>query len=151
MSARSGQQSRRQSAPGRASYVNPSQRVSDADRSEAADRLSKHYGDGRLDQAEFDRRLDQAMNATTRADLDGLFTDLPGGELPATSGPDEPGEPAVPDRRRRHQRSIGMLLAVIVIAVIVGQALHGLYLPWLLIAIPAFIWLRHTDSRRRRS
>src|ERR1700733_15523156 len=52
-------------------------RISDAERSEVADLLSKHYGDGRLDQAEFNERLDLAMKAKTYKDLSGLFADLP--------------------------------------------------------------------------
>jgi len=36
-------------------------RVSDAERNEVADRLSAHFADGRLDQAEFKERLDAAM------------------------------------------------------------------------------------------
>ena len=60
-----------------ASSASPSMRVSDAERAEVADRLSKHYGDGRLDQAEFNERLDQAMRAKTRQDLDGLSRPSP--------------------------------------------------------------------------
>ena len=52
-------------------------RASDAERTEVADRLSHHFADGRLDQPEFKARLDRAMGATTRGDLDGLFDDLP--------------------------------------------------------------------------
>ena len=40
-------------------------RVSDAERNEVAEELSKHYADGRLDAAEFKERLDQAMGAKT--------------------------------------------------------------------------------------
>ena len=52
-------------------------RASDAERAEVADRLSHHFADGRLDQPEFKARLDRAMGATTRGDLDGLCDDLP--------------------------------------------------------------------------
>ena len=67
-------------------------RASDAERADVADRLSRHYQDGRLDQAEFNERLDRAMNAKTRADFNGLFHDLP--DLP-----DLP-DPAAPPGRR---------------------------------------------------
>src|SRR5438477_10209188 len=60
----------------------PNIRVSHADRTEVADRLSKHYGDGRLDEEEFNERLDRAMKAKTQSDLVGLFDDLPEPELP---------------------------------------------------------------------
>lgn len=52
-------------------------RVSDAERAEVADRLSRHFADGRLDQAEFDERISRAMAAKTVGDLKGLFDDLP--------------------------------------------------------------------------
>ena len=54
-----------------ASHADPNMRVSDAERAEVADRLSKHYSDGRLDEAEFNERIDQAMRAKTHADLSG--------------------------------------------------------------------------------
>ena len=38
-----------------------SMRISDSERTEAADLLSKHYGDGRLDEGEFHQRLDQLV------------------------------------------------------------------------------------------
>jgi hypothetical protein len=59
-------------------------RVSDAERAEVADRLGRHFADGRLDQAEFDERVSRAMAAKTVADFQGLFNDLPNlpGDLP---------------------------------------------------------------------
>ena len=79
-------------------------RVSDAERAEVADRLSQHFGDGRLDEAEFHERVDRAMKAKTRADFAGLFDDLPGGDAFA-SGPTAPKpamapRPNFPARRR---------------------------------------------------
>jgi hypothetical protein len=79
-------------------------RVSDADRAQIADRLAKHYGDGRLDQAEFELRLDKAMRATTVADLSGLLSDLPGEHPGYQPGP-LPTEP----RSRRYQRRMRQL------------------------------------------
>ena len=67
--------------PDAARWMGPSPnstlRVSDAERNEVADRLSRHFADGRLDQAEFKERLDAAMSAKTQGDLAGLFDDLP--------------------------------------------------------------------------
>ena len=51
----------------------PQMRVSDAERHEIADILSKHFADGRLDDVEFNERLDKAMRAKTRGDLAGLL------------------------------------------------------------------------------
>jgi GntR family transcriptional regulator len=64
-------------------------RVSDAEREAATDRLAGHFAAGRLDLAEFYDRVGRAMSARTRADLSGLFADLP-----------ETGAPAVPELYR---------------------------------------------------
>jgi len=69
-------------------YTDQHIRVSDAERTEMADRLAAHFAEGRLNQAEFDERAAQAMNAKTRGDLSGLFDDLP-----------EPGPAGSPGRR----------------------------------------------------
>jgi hypothetical protein len=127
-------------------------RVSDADRAEAADWLSKHYGDGRLDQAEFNQRLDQAMRATTRADLDALFADLPGGEQ-APAQPKSPrphGRSGRIGRGGRSLRRVVFLFLVIVITIVVGHALSRPYIPWLWIVLLALIWWRHGPWPDRR-
>src|SRR2546430_13844185 len=62
-------------------------RVSDAERQAVADRLAEHFSSGRLDQAEFDERVGKAMSAKTRADLNGLFDDLPDTGAPAATDP----------------------------------------------------------------
>ena len=66
-------------------------RVSDAERQAVTDRLAEHFADGRLDQAEFDERVGRAMNAKTRADLNGLFDDLPETGAPAATDARGPG------------------------------------------------------------
>ena len=65
-------------------------RVSDAERAEVADRLGRHFADGRLDQAEFDDRVSRAMAAKTVGDLRGLFDDLPDlpGDIPDDNADD---------------------------------------------------------------
>jgi hypothetical protein len=139
-------------------------RVSDAERAEVADRLSQHYGDGRLDQEEFDKRLHQAMSATTQSDLSGLFADLPDDEQPdpkpagrQSAGAQSPGvgrpaaEPAA--TRRRPRRPLHRLLALVVlvvIAAVLGHALSQLFFPWLLIGVGAVLWLRFGPRHRRR-
>ncbi len=137
----------------RASSVDPQLRVSDAERADVADRLSKHYSDGRLDQAEFNERLDQAMKAKTRSDLNGLFADLPAAEDPGKEVRQRSAPP--PNRRPRH-RIIGLVL-IIVIAAVIGHALAlpfffwpplgGLF-PWLLIGLLVFLWWRSSSGRR---
>jgi hypothetical protein len=56
-------------------------RVSDAERQAAAESLGAAFRDGRLDPVEYDSRIARAYSAVTYADLDRLFSDLPG---PAT-------------------------------------------------------------------
>ncbi len=119
-------------------------RISDAERAEVADLLSRHYGDGRLDQAEFNQRLDQAMRAKTYADLGGLFADLPRTEEEAMEGPKF-------QSRRRHDRShLGTLLLTVVIVIIAATLVGHVVtftlgpLVWLVIlAAIVYAVLRH--------
>jgi len=150
-------------ARGSAGPANPQMRISDADRAEVADRLSKHYSDGRLDQAEFNERLDRAMNAKTQADLNGLFADLP-----ATDEPDKAAKAVrQPDQRPRNRRPVQRVIGLILITVVAifaaralmwpffglfGFAGHVLFVPvpWILIAIVAFVCWRIATRHRRR-
>lgn len=139
-----------------ASSVSPSMRVSDAERGEVADRLSKHYGDGRLDQAEFNERLDQAMRAKTRQDLNGLFTDLPDGEPAGNAVPGQPGQAphghpqyGHPQYGRAHHRVLFLVL-VIALTAAGGQALVRSYIPWFLIGLLVALWLRYGPWPDRR-
>jgi len=132
-------------------------RVSNAERTEVADRLAKHYGDGRLDEEEFNDRLDRAMKAKTQADLHGLFADLPDSPSPVV---EEPPHPLVPQRRRRGPlgRVVFIVLAVLLIsaawhAVTIpfwgfGFGMGGAFVPWLLIAIVAYLVWRSGWHRR---
>lgn len=64
-------------------------RVSQAERERVVEDLSDAFADGRLDQAEFDRRMHLAMTARTRGDLGPLLSDLRVSDTPtppATSG-----------------------------------------------------------------
>jgi len=72
-------------------------RASDQERDVAATRLQVAFGEGRLDDTEFDNRMRAALTAQTRADLAGLVHDLPAetpGPLPATTG-SQPGRLAM--------------------------------------------------------
>ncbi len=55
----------------------PAIRVSDQDRSDIMRQLCDAFGEGRLDQAEFEARTDRALAAVTHADLRTLTDDLP--------------------------------------------------------------------------
>ena len=76
-------------------------RVSDAERQAAADRLGAAMADGRLDMAEYDRRIALAYGAVTYGDLDQLFTDLPHPPYP------QPFLGAAPARYARPAGTVG--------------------------------------------
>ncbi|MDA8038817.1 MAG: DUF1707 domain-containing protein [Actinomycetota bacterium] len=109
-------------------------RVSDAERAEVADELSKHFGEGRLDEAELNERLSRAMSAKTRADLAGLLDDLP--------RPLAAAAPPVPVRSRS-TTWLGLLLVAFV-ALSVASAVSSWHLPLVLIFVAGLLlWRRH--------
>jgi hypothetical protein len=120
--------------PRRWGSADPNMRVSDAERTEMSDILSKHYADGRLDDSEFKIRLDKAMSAKTRADLSGLLGDLPTAHPEAT--------------RPRHAFSRRIwwafsAVAIVVLALSLMSALIPTHFPWTLaIIVFAVIWFR---------
>jgi Domain of unknown function (DUF1707) len=135
------------------SNADPNMRVSDAERAEVADRLSKHYSDGRLDETEFHERIDQAMRAKTHADLSGLLADLPAAEPPEAPKAGKPSGPSAPVPRprpvRRNHRVLELVL-IIVVTVIIWHALVHSIVPWLLIGVLAVLWLLYGPRSRRR-
>jgi hypothetical protein len=117
----------------------PNLRASDADREATADRLRQHHTDGRIDQEEFQERLDRCFAAKTVGELAELTRDLPDGTA----------------RRRAGGRAgfglfgclriipiVPIILAVVAIHLIVGVA-SGL---WIL--IPLFVLARFMFFRR---
>lgn len=137
-------------------------RVGDGERTAVAERLADHYADGRLDRLEFDDRLERALSAKTRADLDGLLAGLPGavpGPVPAI--PDRTGSgvtasrPGGPLRRRGARRSppVVVLVLIVLIAAAAGQEILRAAPLWPVIVLAAILWVRHhrrPESRRRR-
>ncbi len=158
----------------RASWPGSQMRVGDAERAAIADRLAKHFSDGRLDKAEFNERLDQAMRAKTMADLTGLLSDLPD---------DEAIQPQLPAAGRRHERKMRkvalererlrlkherrelrraerrgrahslrwvpvFVLAGIVAVTMLRTLTHSIG-AWLLVGLIGYLWLRRDDSSYR--
>jgi Domain of unknown function (DUF1707) len=105
-------------------------RISDAERAEVADLLSRHYGDGRLDQAEFNQRLDQAMKAKTYADLDGILVDLPRTDAEASEAPKATA------RRRHEHRHLRVLMLTVFIVIAAVTVAHTLV--W---SLSTWVWL----------
>ncbi len=122
-------------------YSDQHLRVSDAERQAVTDRLAEHFADGRLDQAEFDDRVGRAMSAKTRADLSGLFSDLP-----------ETGAPAVPEGpRRRHGHPILLLVLLVIVASAAAHALWWTAVPvlWLGVLVVAVLVATRSFGRSR--
>ncbi len=124
-------------------------RIGDTERREMADLLGKHYSDGRLDDVEFNERMERAMAAKTRGDLKGLLSDLPPLGLPVTM-------PTSPPRTRRLLRTVAVIglvvMALFAVSATASIALHPWrfwHLPWLLFAIIAAVALWCTRGRRR--
>jgi Domain of unknown function (DUF1707) len=146
----------------------PSVRVSDAERAEVADRLARHFSDGRLDQAEFDERVSRAMAAKTFGDFQGLFDDLPNlagdtpsdtpGDTPAGSSFSTPKDPWTPSPSayygvRRHRRgplrAVLTAVLVIVAANIAWHAVTGWIWPGLwLVFLVAIVVIVSRNGRR---
>src|SRR5580698_2799843 len=107
---------------GRRDMTDASMRASDDERNAVADKLSRHYAEGRLDETEFKTRLDTAMSATTRGDLSGLFHDLP--KLPSEPPPPPP----------RHRRILPWVFVVGFLAIAAGASISfsPFHVPWIL-------------------
>jgi len=126
---------------------NPNMRVGDAERNQMSEILSKHYSDGRLDAAEFQERLDRAMNAKTRADLSGLLADLP-----PLANPDQKPVPPPPRHRHGLLRTVILVLFAVWAFSFVGAGVHlwWIHIPWLLvILVVALLWGRERSHHRR--
>ncbi|WP_072807496.1 DUF1707 SHOCT-like domain-containing protein [Rhodococcoides yunnanense] len=64
---------------------NPDVRIGTAEREQALSSLSQHLSDGRLTLEEFDERSAVVTSATTRSQLDAVFTDLPSANIAPTA------------------------------------------------------------------
>lgn len=69
----------------------PDYRISDAERQQAMDDLGAHFAAGRLDIAEYEKRLDIIASAVMRTDILPLFDDLPAATTPPIAAAPNPG------------------------------------------------------------
>jgi hypothetical protein len=109
-------------------------RVGDGERHEAATALGEHFATGRLDQQEFDDRVQAAYAARTRLDLRRLFADLPE-PAPFKAGP--PARPAPPPEPRTWRPAVFfpvlpvLLVLLIVASVVTRVPLFPLFFVWM--------------------
>lgn len=107
-------------------------RVGDTERYEAAAALGEHFATGRLDQDEYDGRVQAAYAGRTRADLQRLFTDLPEPvpfrPLPSPAAAGWESGRAARDRRRRRPAwgplPVPPALLILAIFVVVSIVAH---------------------------
>ena len=117
----------------------PNLRASDADREATANRLREHHTDGRLDQDEFQERLEKCFAAKTVGELAELTRDLPG-DSAQPSGGGRTGFRVLGSLRMIP--ILPIILAIIAVHLIVGTV-GGL---WIL--IPLFFLARCMFFRR---
>ncbi len=83
----------------------PEIRIGDTERAQALNLLGEHFSHGRLNLSEFEERSAQATAATTRGELEILFTDLP---AVAANAPDTVQEKDTASGTLGHWREIVM-------------------------------------------
>jgi len=118
-------------------------RIGDAERERAQARLADHYAEGRLDHDEYSQRLDQVWAARTRAELDPVFADLPGGGPgPRAAYPYSTPASRRPSAATRSRRPRPPLPLMVLLVVLAGVAVVT-HLPWILVGLGVwFFFLR---------
>ncbi len=102
-------------------------RASDAERDSTAAALREHFVQGRLTLDELLGRLDTALNARMRSQLDGLLDDLPSGKDRPAPAP-EPSEPVFPARYAAVAVLIIVMAVWLVLAAWFSQRGYGIRL-----------------------
>ncbi|MFC7330130.1 DUF1707 SHOCT-like domain-containing protein [Marinactinospora rubrisoli] len=136
-------------------------RASDADRDDAAERLAAALIEGRLDLAEYSRRLDLAMSAVVMGDLEPLTADLPEPAIqlpPHLTVPAQRPEAEPPRREWADEWRWWLGGAVIMTGIwAVTSVVGGVLLPfwplvplgiWAAILLAAVIWPDERSGRR---
>lgn len=119
-----GPPARRPAQPESAKADSPPLRISDHERQEFVDELTRHCAEGRITFDELDERVAKAWEARTQAELQPLAADLPA--LPVAKGKE-------PDLKTWLAEGKAMFMTMPSRAVIAGAA--GLLLVFLLLAL----------------
>ena len=87
------------------------------------------------------------MSAKTRADLSGLFDDLP--EM--STGP-QPGAPAVPVSPRGHRHPVLALVLLVIVTLAAAHAVVAATVPWLWLGfLAAIVFIATRGTARSRA
>lgn len=153
-------------------YENVPQRIGNAERDAAVERLRVNLDEGRLDKTTYETRVASALSATTQDDLAPLFQDLPPVVNSATTYELYPHQSAAmptpapyleaaptPEQqpyRRQLEWFTGMptwakvIIVVMALAVLAGLFRYGGW--WFIFFFPAMFgwWGRNTSMRNNR-
>lgn len=130
--------------PGTPHVASDQLRVSDSERAQVAEALSRHFGEGRLDHEELNERLQAAMSAKTRADLTPLLADLP----PEVAEPSPPkGRPRLPRPGLSAPLAALLLVAIVLLA---SASVAGHVVSVIFLAAVVLLVLRRLGRHRAR-
>ena len=129
----------------------PEVRIGTAEREQALELLGEHFAAGRLTLVEFEERSGKASAATTRADLDVLFTDLPSvtANPPAPAAETAPAKRGLPDRWRDVVAGLTPAVALVLFFVF-DNWLWFLLIPVVGVILYAGLDQDHRSSDRKR-
>ena len=117
-------------------------RIGDAERDQAVSLLSEHFVAGRLTQAEFEERSEQATRSRYTDDLEPLFDDLPAStELQLVQS-----GPVRPRRRPGPPPPILMLMPFLMVGLVISSI--ALTAPWLLWGVFWIVMISGMSRRR---
>ena len=121
----------------------PEIRVGTAEREQALNVLGEHFAAGRLTLSEFDERSAVVAKATTRGELDTVFSDLPapGSDAPAKASNAKP----TTEKEGRDWRDIATALTPIVALV-----LFFVFKTWLFFLLIPAVWIILGADRKRQ-
>src|SRR5574340_620536 len=121
----------------------PEIRIGTAEREQALNVLGEHFDAGRLTLAEFDERSAAVAKATTRGELDKVFTDLPAtiSDAPAKASNAGPAR----EKEGRDWRDILVGLTPI-IALVLFFTFHS----WLWFLLIPAVWTIFAADRKRQ-
>lgn len=126
----------------------PEIRIGTAEREQALAALSQHFSDGRLTVVEFDERSGQIAAATTRGQLDEVFSDLP--SLTPSAPSKVSAEPADVDGEKTWRNTVMAVIPFVALALFFVVPIDNSWLFFLLIPATAAILFGGRDGRKGR-
>ncbi|MEN0134592.1 MAG: DUF1707 domain-containing protein [Rhodococcus sp. (in: high G+C Gram-positive bacteria)] len=124
----------------------PEIRIGTAEREQALSSLSEHFAAGRLTVPEFDERSLAVTNATTRGELDRVFTDLPA----TTAAAPAKAEAADTDRDQNWRRIVMSVIPLVALVLFFVVPVDNSWLFFLMIPAAGAILFGTRDDRHDR-